>query len=205
MSSSTAAATDTQQKLPEGVDLCIPIEDSDLATQGLSSLGNIKYVESLEGCEVLVVGEGYLSKATNIIYEQLANRLACEDGFVVVIDGAKELRSAFIDIMLEALSANGLRMPVMTIERPDVDEQAYSIDPRFYTVDIVAISFKPYGLTFIESKNDVASDIAYVVNNYFDGKQAYTMSYIGAGSGTRMRPAAVVSPHVLDHPNWTYI
>jgi len=198
MSSATAAATDTQQKLPEGVDLCIPIEDSDLATQGLSSLGNIRYVDSLEGCEVLVVGSGYLSKDANMICSQLTDMLASEDGFIIVIDGAKELRSAFMDALGEALHANGLRMPVMPIKNATADKVSYSVHPQLYTADIVAISFKPYGFTVIEEKTDAASDVAFAVNNYLDDTLICALGGIDTGAGTRMNPAVCVSPTSID-------
>ncbi len=203
----SSVPVDEQQRLPDGVDLCIPVEDSDLAAQELAAFGNIRYVGSLEDCEVLIVGNGYLSKDTNITYEQLADRLSSDVGFVIVIDGAKELRHAFIDTILNALDANGLRMPVIPIE-DTAGEKTSIIDPRFYSADIVAISFKPYGFTFVESRGETVNDIAFAVNNYFEDKQAYAANNVYTSSGTRMSPAAFVMPAELgeDPPtNMTFV
>ncbi len=200
-----SSSTDQQPKLPDGVDLCIPVEDSDLVSQGLSSLGNIRYVDSLESCEALVVGSGYLSKATSDIYEQLADRLASDTGFVIVIDGAKELRNNFVGEVLKALEANGLRMPVMPIEGADAEKASFSNDPRLCTADIVAISFKPYGFTLIDYKRNAAYDIGFAINNYFEEKQIHSLGDVNTGSGTRMSPAAFVSPTQLTYTNWTYV
>jgi len=194
----SSVAEDAQLGLPDGVDLCIPVEDSGLVDERLSSLGNIRYVESLEGCEVLVVGEGYLSKAANTVYEQLASRLACDEGFVIVIDGANELRCAFLEALFEALDANGLRMPVMPIENATADKTSYSIHPMLYSADIVAISFKPYGFTVIEEKTDTACDVAFAVNNYLEDKLLYAPGGIKTGAGTRMNPAVCVSPTSIE-------
>jgi len=190
----SSASTDEQQGLLDDVDLCIPIEDSNLASDGLASLGNIRYVDSLEGCEVLIVGNGYLSKATDAIYEQLASRLTSDVGFVIIIDGAKELRGNFLSAVFDALDANGLRMPVMLVDDAVTDKASNSINQAFYTADMVAIAFKPYGFTIIEEKTDAASDIIFAVNNYLDDKQTCALGDICASAGTRMNPAVCVSP-----------
>ncbi|MBC7121145.1 MAG: hypothetical protein H5T33_06190 [Candidatus Methanosuratus sp.] len=194
MTPSTPA--EARQTLIYDVDLCIPIEDSSLA-EGLDSLGNVRYVGSLEGCEVLIIGNGYLSKPTDVIYDQLVNRIASDAGFLIVIDGAKGLRSAFLDTILKALDANGLRMPVMPIENAAADKTSYPIDPRLYTADIVAVSFKPYGFTVIESKDDVVNDIAFAVNNYLEDKEAYACSNSSIGSGIGISLAAYVLPTTM--------
>ncbi len=204
-SAKSSVSSYQQKKLPDGIDLCIPIEDSNLASQELSSLGHIKYVDTLEGCEVLVVSSGYLGTSSNVLFEQLANRLTSEDGFVIVIVGAKELRSNFMEIILEALRINGLRIPVTLIGSADAEKATFSIDQRLYTVDIVAISFKPYGYTVVENTSDVVSGIAFAVNNYFEEKQVRSINILGTNMGTRMSPAALIGPTSISTVNWTYI
>ncbi len=146
--------------------VCLPQEDSNLAAS-LSSLSiNPVITSSFQSCNAVVVSTGYLSHKPLDIMNSLAARMSSGGGFVVVLSGANDQRQNFLGAWMKALTINHAKMPVMPIISFSSDKKSFTIDTRMFTAPLIAFSFKPFGVSISESALDLASNVAWAVNNF---------------------------------------
>ncbi|MGC8949565.1 MAG: hypothetical protein ACP5OK_09550 [Thermoprotei archaeon] len=151
----------------QSITICVPRVDEKLVSV-LTPL-NVTVVDSLQNCNIIVASNGTLQKPLDL-YNTLSNRISQGKGFVFIIFMAKNnYRLNFIGAWLKALTKNNYRMPLM-LGNASVNKKTFQLNTKLYTSDLIAFSFKPFGISIVEKIINPASDVAWTINNFLNSQ-----------------------------------